>query len=211
MVKLIHRTDKAEKLLVYMARVSSPNQDNPDKEKLIKYLIDNRHWSPFEMISLCVEIRTSRAISQQILRHRSFHFQEFSQRYQEATEFDFYEARKQDTKNRQNSIELIENNPEDDELEYWFLGAQEEVVNKARELYQKALNKGISKETARFLLPLSTQTKLYMNGTVRDWIHYINLRTEKSTQKEHREIAERCKEIFIQEFPIVAKSLGWAV
>lgn len=206
MVKLIHKTDNAEKLLAYMARVSSPNQDNPDKEKLIKYLIEHKHWSPFEMINLCVEIRTSRAIAQQILRHRSFSFQEFSQRYStiDPQEFEYYGARRQDKTNRQNSIDDLP-----DEVDNWFLGAQEEVTQLAFKLYYEALDKGIAKECSRFLLPLSTQTKIYMNGSLRSWIHYIQLRQEESTQLEHREIALECKRIFCEQFPIVAKALGW--
>lgn len=206
MVNLIHVTPKAEKLIAYMARVSSPNQDNPDKEKLISYLLKHKHWSPFEMATMCLEIRTSRAISSQILRHRSFSFQEFSQRYSKVDpqEFEFYEARRQDVKNRQNSI-----NDLSDEVNDWFLDAQEQVAALAHKLYYEAIDKEIAKECARFLLPLSTGTKLYMTGSVRSWIHYIELRTDKSTQAEHREIAERCKEIFVKELPIISKALGW--
>lgn len=205
-VKLIHCTVGAEKLITYMARVSSPNQDNPDKDKLLKYLITHKHWSPFEMATMCVEIRTSRAISAQILRHRSFHFQEFSQRYSKVDpqDFEFYEARRQDDKNRQNSVGDL---PED--VQDWFLGAQEQVVELAQKLYYEATDKGIAKECARFLLPMSTGTKVYMHGTLRDWIHYINLRSEVGTQKEHRDIALRAKEIFIQKFPVIAKALEW--
>jgi thymidylate synthase (FAD) len=205
MVKLIHCTPKAEKLLAYMARVSSPEQENPEYSKLLKYLITHKHWSPFEMVNLCVEIQTSRAIAQQILRHRSFSFQEFSQRYAKVDfDVDFYEARRQDEKNRQNSIEDLPDDTQD-----WFLGAQESVVSLAHKLYYEALDKGIAKESARFLLPLSTQTKIYMNGSLRSWVHYIDLRTDKSTQKEHREIAEDCKRIFIEQFPITSEALGW--
>lgn len=203
-VKLTHRTENAEKLIGYMARVSSPNQDNPEVDKLLKYLITHKHWSPFEMATLCVEIHTSRAIAQQILRHRSFHFQEFSQRYAISADFEFYGARRQDTKNRQNSIEDLPKETED-----WFLKAQEQVVEFGHKLYHDALIKGIAKECARFLLPLSTETKIYMHGTLRDWIHYLNLRTESSTQLEHREIAQRIKEIFTEEFPVIAKALDW--
>jgi len=155
------------------------------------------------MASMCVEIQTSRAIAQQILRHRSFHFQEFSMRYSKAVEFDFYEARTQDTKNRQNSFEAS------DELEKWFLQTQQDVYSMAYDKYNEALNLGIAKESARFLLPLAIQTKMYMHGTLRDWIHYLNLRTEKSTQKEHREIAEFIKQIFIIQFPIISLALNW--
>lgn len=205
MVKLIHCTPKAEKLIAYMARVSSPKQDNPSYENLIKYLIANGHWSPFEMTNLCLEVTTSRAISAQILRHRSFTFQEFSQRYAQASlDFDFYHARRQDTKNRQNSIDDL---PED--VQNWFLEAQQIVAHDAIALYCDALDKGIAKECARFLLPMSTQTKLYMNGTIRSWIHYINLRSDVSTQLEHREIALSAKAIFMEQFPIISKALEW--
>lgn len=203
MIKLIHRTDNAEKLIAYCARVSSPQQDNPEVDKLLSYCIKHKHWSIFEMASMCVEITTTRAISPQILRHRSFHFQEFSQRYAKATEFDFYEARMQDKTNRQSSTEAPDN------IESWFLSAQEAVVNLSKTLYDEALSKGIAKESARILLPLSTETKLYMHGTLRDWIHYLNVRNDKSTQKEHRELAGEIKNIFINEFPIISKALDW--
>lgn len=205
MVKLIHCTPKAEKLIAYMARVSSPKQDNPSYENLIKYLITNRHWSPLEMAGLCLEITTSRAISAQILRHRSFTFQEFSQRYSQADlDFDYFAARRQDTKNRQNSIDDLS-----DDIQNWFLEAQEKVNHQAISLYCDALGKGISKESARFLLPLSTQTKLYMHGNLRSWVHYIELRSEKATQLEHREIALAAKDIFMEQFPIISKALEW--
>lgn len=206
MVKLIHTTPKSEKLIAYMARVSSPQQDNPSYENLIKYLIAKKHWSPFEMVNLCLEITTSRAIAQQILRHRSFNFQEFSQRYSKVSPiaFEYYEARRQDTKNRQNSINDL---PED--TQNWFLEAQEKVNTQSFSLYYEALEKGIAKESARFLLPLSTETKIYMNGSLRSWVHYIQLRTEISTQLEHREVADKCKQIFIEQFPIISKALEW--
>lgn len=201
MVKLIHRTDKAEKLIAYCARVSSPNQENPEISKLIAYCINNKHWSILEMASMCVEITTTRAISPQILRHRSFHFQEFSQRYAKATEFDFYEARMQDTKNRQNSTEA------NDEVEAWFLESQVKVVDLANSLYEEAISKGIAKECARILLPLSTETKLYMHGNLRDFSHYCLVRCDKATQKEHREIAEEIWKIFRKEFPIISEAI----
>lgn len=205
MVKLIHRTENSEKLIAYMARVSSPNQDKSENEQLIQYLIKNKHWSPLEMCNLCVEIKTSRAITQQILRHRSFSFQEFSQRYAKVgAEFDFYEARRQDTTNRQNSIDDLP-----DDVQDWFLQAQEDVATLAHKLYYQALDKNIAKESARFLLPLSVQSKIYMNGNLRSWVHYIELRTDKSTQLEHRLIAEKCKRIFCEEFPVIAKALDW--
>jgi len=201
-VKLIHVTPDSEKLIAYCARVSSANQDNPNIDKLIKYLIDQKHWSPFEMSSMCIEIITSRAIAQQILRHRSFHFQEFSQRYAEVTEFELYEPRRQDTKDRQNSIDDLDVKDQD-----WFANALIGVNTSSEALYKEAIRRGIAKECARFLLPLTTQTKLYMHGTVRDWIHYINLRTGNGTQLEHKEIALAIKDIFDKEFPTVSKAL----
>lgn len=204
-VKLISITPDSEKTIAYCARVSNPsNQDNPDYEKLLAYCIKNQHWSIFETTNLVLEITTSRAISAQILRHRSFTFQEFSQRYAETTKFENYFARKQDTKNRQNSTDNL-----DVETQDWFRSKLEETHNKAYTNYRAALEKGIAKESARFLLPLSTQTKLYMNGSIRSWIHYILLRTDKSTQLEHRLIAEECKKIFKEQLPLISKALGW--
>lgn len=203
-VRFVHSTTDAEKLIAYCARVSSPNQENPEYEKLLAYCIKNKHWSIFEMASMCVEIKTSRAIAQQVLRHRSFHFQEFSQRYAEVQDFDFYQARRQDDKNRQNSIDDL---PE--EIQDWFLDAQSQVTILASDLYHEAIEKGVAKESARFLLPLLTQSKLYMHGTVRDWIHYLELRTSNGTQLEHKEIAEEIKKVFIEKFPVVSKALGW--
>lgn len=203
-VNYIHSTPKGEELIAYIARVSSPNQDNPSYEKLLKYLIDHRHWSPFEMISLCVEITTSRAIAQQILRHRSFHFQEFSQRYAEVQEFETYPARRQDLKNRQNSTDDMSQETKD-----WFKAAQEINWEHAYKLYECALKQGIAKEQARFLLPLETTTKMYMHGTVRDWIHYLQIRCGPETQLEHREIAEEIKKIFIKEYPTISKALDF--
>ena len=204
MVKLISITPDAEKTMVYCARVSSKQQDNPKIEGLIKYCLDHKHWSIFETASMTVEIETSRAISAQILRHRSFTFQEFSQRYAEATEYITYEARRQDKKNRQNSIGDMKL---DDEK--WFWEAQQQVHTNCDRLYRQALDRGIAKEQARFLLPMSTKTKLYMTGSVRSWIHYIELRANKDTQLEHRVIAEEIKKIFKKELPLVYKSLEW--
>jgi thymidylate synthase (FAD) len=205
-VKFISVTPDAESLMAYCARVSSPdNQENPEYEKLLKYCIKNGHWSVFEMADMTVEIETSRAIAQQILRHRSFNFQEFSQRYAKANAgYELYQARRQDSKNRQNSI--ADMSEEDQE---WFRKAQTHVSSVANELYIEALDKGIAKEQARFLLPLNTSTKLYMKGSVRSWIHYINLRAGNGTQKEHQDIALAIKEIFKVQFPTVAKSLEW--
>ena len=203
-VKMISVTENAEKIIAHCARVSSKNQENEKIAGLIKYCIKHKHWSIFEQGTMTVEIETSRAISAQILRHRSFTFQEFSQRYAEATEFENYKARRQDVKNRQNSI--------DDLTEFelqWFNIAQSKIQQQSLELYNMALTKGIAKEQARFLLPMSTKTKLYMTGNIRSWIHYLELRTEEGTQKEHRDIAEKIKRIFINEFPIISESLSW--
>lgn len=204
-VKLISITPEAEKIIAHCARVSNPkNQDNPEIEKLLSYCIKNQHWSIFETGNMVLEITTSRAISAQILRHRSFTFQEFSQRYAEVTEFETYEARAQDLKNRQNSTDTLS-----EETKNWFKNIQLKLYSEALINYQIALEKGIAKECARFLLPLSTQTKLYMNGSIRSWIHYINLRTENGTQLEHKVIAEECKRIFKEQLPIISKALGW--
>ena len=202
MVKLISITPDAEKLIAYCARVSSKQQDNPEIEKLIKYCLDHKHWSIFETASMTVEIETSRAISAQILRHRSFTFQEFSQRYSEATEYITYEARRQDKKNRQNSIGDMKL---DDEK--WFWEAQQMVQSNCDRVYRQALKRGIAKEQARFLLPMSTKTKLYMTGNVRNFIHYIEVRANKDTQLEHRVIAEEIKKIFKKELPTVYNAL----
>lgn len=205
-VRLIHSTPKAEKHIAFCAKVSSPTQDSPEIDKLLSYCIKNKHWSIFEMASMCVEIKTTRAISQQIIRHRSFHFQEFSQRYSEVSfgDLEFTEPRRQDTKNRQNSIDDLP-----DSVHEWFLDAQEQVTDLSMTLYHEALKQGIAKECARFLLPMNIGTKVYMHGTVRDWIHYIELRTGNGTQKEHMELALECKRIFTEQFPIISKALGW--
>ena len=193
-----------EGLMAYTARVSSPKQDKEAYEGLLKYCIKNQHWSVFEMIDMTVEIETSRAIAQQILRHRSFSFQEFSQRYAEVTSFETYEARRQDTKNRQNSIDDMTKDTKD-----WFIAAQDKVQTLCDDLYQRALSLNIAKEQARFLLPLGTTTKLYMKGSVRSWIHYLQLRCGNGTQKEHKDIAKSIKEIFKQQFPTISKALEW--
>ena len=194
-----------EGLIAYCARVSSPHQETLDYEKLLSYCIKNRHWSIFEMVDMTVEVITSRAISPQILRHRSFVFQEFSQRYAKVQNFERYTPRRQDTKNRQHSI-----NDLDASTVNWFADAQEKIRALCIEKYNDALEKGIARECARMLLPLNTQTKLYMKGSVRSWIHYIEVRTDSSTQKEHRAIAEAVREIFIAEFPVTASALGWS-
>lgn len=199
-VDLVWATDDMMARVAYMARVSNPeNQDNPSYEKLINYLIRNQHWSPFEMGNVCIEIVTTRDIARQILRHRSFTFQEFSQRYAEVSD-DWIicsEARLQDTKNRQNSLET-----EDNELATWWFVAQFEAAQKAYKTYDEALAKGIAKEVARKVLPEGLMmSRMYVNGTLRSWMHYIKLRTDKSTQKEHREVAEKCKTVILSLCP----------
>jgi thymidylate synthase (FAD) len=196
----------AQDLIAYTARVSNPaNQMNMETApKLLAYLIKNKHWSPFEMAHMTVEIKTSRAIAQQILRHRSFSFQEFSQRYAKATAFVNYEARRQDDKNRQNSIDDMS-----EADKQWFADAQTMVQDFAKNQYEEALNRGIAKEQARFLLPLSTETTLYMCGSVRSWMHYLELRCANGTQKEHKDIADGIKSLFNDTFPDIGKALGW--
>jgi len=205
LANLISVTPNAEDTIAYCARVSSPNQDNPNISGLLKYMIREGHWSPFEMANMVVEITTSRAIAQQILRHRSFSFQEFSQRYASVRNYILYGARRQDETNRQNSIDDM--NQEDKQ---WFAAAQTNAAEYAFELYELALKKGIAKESARFILPLSTETKLYMNGTLRSWIHYIQLRSpEHGTQKEHADIVAEIKKIFVEQFPVISEALEW--
>ena len=195
--------DSMEDLVAYCARVSNPsNQNNTDtSERLIRYLIKNQHWSPLEMVSLCLEITTTRDIARQILRHRSFSFQEFSQRYADPTkELDFVvrEARLQDTKNRQNSIET-----DDAALQREWNEIQKSVIDASKFAYEWAINKGIAKEQARAVLPEGlTVSRLYMNGTLRSWIHYISLRSANGTQKEHREIAQVCAKVISSVFPM---------
>lgn len=203
--KLVWITPEAERLMGYCARVSNPaNQDNPNVAGLLRYCIKNGHWSVFEMADICIEIQTTRSISAQIIRHRSMHFQEFSLRYAELKKIERVRPRRQDPKNRQSSHDDLP--PETLE---WFDRAQDRHFDEAFALYEEALKKGIAKESARFLLPLASATTIYMKGTVRDWIHYINLRTDPSTQLEHREIAQECKDIFIEQLPVVAEALGW--
>jgi len=195
-----------EELLAFVARVSNPSNqmNNGTAVKLLGYCIKNSHWSVFEHVNFTVEITTSRAIAAQILRHRSAVFQEFSQRYSAVTENEYYAARRQDPKNRQNSVDDM--SKEDQE---WFNTAQIKNWREAETLYQEALKRGIAKEQARFLLPLSTQTTLYMTNNVRNWLHYIELRTTEGTQLEHREIALEIKEIFKKEFPAISEAMGW--
>lgn len=203
--KLVWVTPQAERVMGYCARVSNPqNQENPDVEKLLQFCIKHAHWSVFEMADLCLEIQTTRGISAQIIRHRSFHFQEFSQRYSAVAQIEEVQPRRQDPKNRQSShADLPQETVE------WFQAAQRDHFAQAHRLYDEALEKGIAKESARFLLPLATATTLYMKGTVRDWIHYIEVRTHPGTQREHREVAQRCQEIFSDQLPIVSAALGW--
>lgn len=197
---LVWATPEAQDLIAYMARVSNPaTQGNKETApKLIKYLIDHKHWSPFEMVNVCLEINTTRDIARQILRHRSFSFQEFSQRYaQVPSEVILSEARTQDLKNRQNSIET-----EDVELANEWLGHQQQASDACVAAYEFALSKGIAKEVARKVLPEGlTLTKMYMNGTLRSWMHYVDIRCGQETQKEHREVAEACKVILKGLFP----------
>lgn len=203
--KLVWITPEAEKLIAYCARVSNPqNQDNPNYEKLLKYCMDHGHWSVFEMASACFEIETTRAIAPQILRHKSFSFQEFSQRYSAATEIKIEEPRRQDLKNKQNSIDDLSQDTKD-----WFLAAQQEVADRSLELYKTALEKGIAKECSRGLLPLNTKTTLYMSGTLRSWVHYFSLRCDVATQKEHRDLAVSMREQLKEHLPIITKSANW--
>ena len=202
-VTFVHCSPDAENLIVRMARVSNPaNEDNmATAPKLLRYLIDHQHWSPFEMCSLCVKIDTERDISAQILRHRSFSFQEFSTRYAQVNELTLPNLRKQDLKNRQKSTDDLDVNTKD-----YLTDDIMALYRQASELYQDMLDAGVAKECARRILPLSTQTTLYMHGTLRSWIHYINVRTDPGTQLEHRLIAENCKQIFIKQFPTIGEA-----
>jgi len=204
-VKYVHSTPDGDNLVAYMARVSNPdNQNNTETSaKLIKYLIKHRHWSPFEMVNMCVEITTTRSIAAQILRHRSFSFQEFSQRYAKALDTPAPLAvRRQDTKNRQNSVDDIDPYTTQD-----FQIKADQVYDLSFKLYNEMLAAGIAKECAREVLPLSTPTRLYMNGTLRSWIHYTDLRCSNGTQLEHKFIADQCRDLIDQYFPLVAKAL----
>jgi thymidylate synthase (FAD) len=202
-VTFVHCSPDAENLIVRMARVSNPaNEGNvATAPKLLRYLIDHQHWSPFEMCSLCVKIDTERDISAQILRHRSFSFQEFSTRYAEAQPLTIPELRKQDLKNRQNSTNDLDFYTND----YYDIQIRNQYED-IEELYNQMIADGVAKECARRILPLSTQTTLYMHGSIRSWIHYINVRTSKETQLEHRLIAENCKQIFIEQFPTIGEA-----
>ena len=192
-------TVTAEQLIAYCARVSNPaNQDNPDSEKLLKYLVKHKHWSPFEMVHVIMEIQTTRDIGRQILRHRSFSFQEFSQRYAAVQEMsEPREARLQDTKNRQNSIET-----DDETLARDWRQIQSNMLDMAKGAYEWAIKNGVAKEQARVVLPEGlTMSRMYMAGSLRSWVHYCELRMGNGTQKEHREIATRCWDIITEQFP----------
>ena len=207
LVKLIHVTPEAEHLITDMARVSAPsNQGNYDTApRLIKYLIKHKHWSPFEMATMCVEINTTRDIAAQIIRHRSFSFQEFSQRYADVKdlgEIPIPELRRQDTKNRQNSIADL--NPE---LVKAFQQRTRMLFAEAQELYDDMLEAGVAKECARKVLPMNSPSRLYMHGTLRSWMHYIDLRSANGTQKEHMEIAQTIADIFAEQFPSIYQAL----
>ena len=208
-VKLVSITPDAEKTMAYIARVSNPsNQNNDDFAGLLKYCIKHQHWSVFEQSSMTLEIETSRAIAAQILRHRSFTFQEFSQRYADtnliATKIPLPALRKQDLKNRQNSTDDLDEFVKQD-IEMTITAH----FNQAEKLYKRMLEAGVAKECARMVLPLATPTRLYMTGSCRSWVHYINLRSAHGTQKEHMDIAEACRKVFTEQFPIVSKALDW--
>ena len=208
-VKLISVTPDAEKMMAYVARVSNPNnQENPNYAKLLGYCIKHNHWSVFEQAFMTLELETTRGVAAQVLRHRSFTYQEFSQRYADssmlADTIPLFDLRRQDTKNRQNSIDDIDPHMRQD-----FELKGQRHFNDAMKLYQEMLGAGIAKECARFVLPLATPTKIYMSGSCRSWIHYINLRTANGTQQEHMDLAEGCKKVFLEQFPTCAEALGW--
>ena len=208
-VSFVTVTPDAEKTMGYVARVSNPdNQDNPSVAGLLKYCVNHQHWSVFEQAFMTLEISTTRAIAAQILRHRSFTYQEFSQRYADSSllsnEIPLPELRRQDTKNRQNSIDDL------DPFEVQLLEKQMQTLfDSSMALYKQMLDRGVAKECARMVLPLCTPTKIYMSGSCRSWIHYIQLRSANGTQKEHMDIANACKEIFVEQFPTVSEALGW--
>jgi len=208
-IKLVSVTPEAEKHMGYVARVSNPkNQDNPNVSGLLKYCIKHGHWSVFEQAFMTVEINTTRGLAAQILRHRSFTYQEFSQRYADVSyireDIPLPELRSQDLKNRQNSVDDV-----DPEVVEIFNKEMREHFDKSIDLYKKMLHAGIAKECARFVLPLATPTRLYMTGSVRSWIHYIDLRSAHGTQKEHMDLVENVRQVFKQQFPVVAQALDW--
>ena len=208
-VKLVSVTPDAEKNMAYVARVSNPNnQENPNYAKLLGYCIKHNHWSVFEQSFMTLEIETTRGLAAQILRHRSFTYQEFSQRYADssllAETIPVPELRRQDTKNRQNSIDDLD--PEFVELTNKQI---ETYFAQGMSLYQHLLDNGVAKECARMILPMAVPTRIYMSGSVRSWMHYIDLRTGHGTQKEHMELAEDCKKIFVEQFPVISEALEW--
>ena len=207
-VKFISITPDAEKTMAYIVRVSNPkNQDNENFSGLLRYCIKHQHWSVFEQSSMTLEIETTRGIAAQILRHRSFTYQEFSQRYADSNllgNIELPELRRQDSKNRQNSIDDLE-----PEMVEKFNRQMNTLFSSAFGLYNQMLEAGIAKECARFVLPLATPTRIYMTGSCRSWIHYINLRSAHGTQKEHMDIANACRKIFIEQFPTVSEALEW--
>ena len=207
-VELISITPDAEKTMAYIARVSNPsNQDNENYSGLLKYCIKHNHWSVFEQSSMTLEIETTRAIAAQILRHRSFTFQEFSQRYAQSNslgEIELPELRRQDTKNRQNSINDLES-----EIIEKLNKQMITLFSSSQSLYNQMIDYGVAKECARMVLPLCTPTRIYMTGSCRSWIHYINLRSAHGTQKEHMDIAEKCRKVFTEQFPAVSEALEW--
>ena len=207
-VRLISVTPDAEKTMAHIARVSNPNnQDNPNYSGLLKYCIKHNHWSVFEQSSMTLEIETTRAIAAQVLRHRSFTFQEFSQRYADSNllgTIELPELRKQDKKNRQNSTDDL-----DPKLVDTLNRQMNTLFSSALSLYNQMLEDGVAKECARMVLPLCTPTRIYMTGSCRSWIHYINLRSAHGTQKEHMQIAEACRKVFTEQFPAVSEALEW--
>jgi len=207
-INLISVTPDAEQHMAYVARVSNPkNQDNDKFAGLLKYCIQHGHWSVFEQAFMTIEINTTRGIAAQILRHRSFTYQEFSQRYADSNllgDIELPELRRQDDKNRQNSIDDLE-----PEMVEKFNRQMNTLFSSAFGLYNQMLQAGVAKECARFVLPLATPTRIYMTGSCRSWIHYINLRSAHGTQKEHMDIANGCKKLFTEQFPAVAESLDW--
>lgn len=204
-VKLVSITPDAEATMGYIARVSNPaNQDNPNVSGLLSYCLRHGHWSVFEQATMTLEVKTTRAISAQILRHRSFTFQEFSQRYAEVEHAEVPELRRQDEKNRQNSIEDL-----DKGLVEHYRTRIDSMFYQIYELYSEMLENHVAKECARMILPMCSPTTIYMTGNIRSWINYINLRAANGTQKEHMEVAELAKQVFIEQLPVVSKALGW--
>lgn len=201
--RLIWITESAEQVIAYCARVSSPHQDNPNIERLLKYCIKHGHWSIFEMANMCIEIQTTRAISAQILRHRSFSFQEHSQRYARVEQdLDIPQLRRQDLKNRQNSISDL-----DEELVNELQTEIEDHFKQTKDLYKKLLDKGVAKECSRMVLPMCSPTRIYMNGSIRSWIHYLKVRCGNGTQQEHIEVANQVKDIFKEQLPIIYEAV----